>query len=117
MSGGVEWKVNMPDGTSEKLERENIGMLSRVWVGLKGMVERFVMKIWRFLEKAWSIGVSEPKKVVHCLKVGLALTIVSLFYFMRPLYQGVGGNAMWAVMTVVVVFEYPVGMYFSILCI
>ncbi|XP_058189683.1 aluminum-activated malate transporter 10-like [Rhododendron vialii] len=113
MSGGVEWKVNMPDGTSERLERENIGMVSRVCVGLKGMVERFVLKIWRFLEKAWSIGVSEPKKVVHCLKVGLALTIVSLFYFMRPLYQGVGGNAMWAVMTVVVVFEYPVGAMLS----
>ncbi|KAL8207869.1 hypothetical protein R6Q57_007281 [Mikania cordata] len=28
---------------------------------------------------------------------------------MRPLYDGVGGSAIWAVMTVVVVFEYTVG--------
>lgn len=112
MTGGVEWKVNMPDGTSAKLEREN-GMVSRVCMGIKGIIGRFVSKIWRFLVKAWSIGASEPKKVVHCVKVGLALTLVSLFYYMKPLYQGVGGNAMWAVMTVVVVFEYPVGAMLS----
>ncbi|KAH0980100.1 hypothetical protein GBA52_007277 [Prunus armeniaca] len=40
---------------------------------------------------------------------GLALSIVSIFYYMRSLYESVGGNAMWAVMTVVVVFESTVG--------
>ncbi|CAI9093380.1 OLC1v1028875C1 [Oldenlandia corymbosa var. corymbosa] len=54
-------------------------------------------------------GADDPRKVFHCLKVGIALSIVSLFYYMRPLYDGVGGTAMWAVMTVVVVFEYTVG--------
>ncbi|KAJ6955588.1 hypothetical protein NC652_006870 [Populus alba x Populus x berolinensis] len=68
-----------------------------------------MLKIWNFLEKARNIAVAEPKKVIHCLKVGVTLTIVSLFYYMRPLYEGVGGNAMWAIMTVVVVFEYTVG--------
>ncbi|GMP61106.1 hypothetical protein CsSME_00023703 [Camellia sinensis var. sinensis] len=104
----LEWRVNMPNGTSEKLETEH-GFFYRVWMRLQGLFERFFLKIWRFLEKAWSIGASEPKKVAHCLKVGLALSLVSLFYYMRPLYDGVGGNAMWAVMTVVVVFEYTVG--------
>lgn len=70
-----------------------------------------VLKISGFLQKAWKIAVTEPKKVMHCVKVGLALSIVSLFYYMKPLYNGVGGNAMWAVMTVVVVFEYTVGRY------
>jgi hypothetical protein len=37
---------------------------------------------------------------------------VSLFYYFNPLYDGVGKNAMWAVMTVVVVFEYTAGKYF-----
>ncbi|KAL2893302.1 Aluminum-activated malate transporter 2 [Bienertia sinuspersici] len=53
-------------------------------------------------------GVAEPTKFTHCLKVGLALTLVSLLYYMRPLYESVGKNAMWAVMTVVVVSEYTV---------
>lgn len=43
------------------------------------------------------------------LKVGLSLALVSIFYYTRPLYDGVGGAAMWAIMTVVVIFEYTVG--------
>ncbi|KAI3444383.1 hypothetical protein Pfo_001048 [Paulownia fortunei] len=74
-----------------------------------GFVMGFISKIWGFLQRAWKLGVNEPKKVMHCVKVGMALSLVSLFYYMRPLYEGVGGNAMWAVMTVVVVFEYTVG--------
>ncbi|XP_071703775.1 aluminum-activated malate transporter 10-like [Rutidosis leptorrhynchoides] len=62
-----------------------------------------------FFKKAWALGIDEPRKFFHCLKVGVALMVVSLFYYMRPLYDGVGGSAIWAVMTVVVVFEYTVG--------
>ncbi|CAK9155627.1 unnamed protein product [Ilex paraguariensis] len=58
---------------------------------------------------AWNLAVSEPKKVIHCIKVGMALSFVSLFYYMRPLYKGVGGSVMWAVMIVVVAFEHIVG--------
>ena len=32
----------------------------------------------------------------------------------KPLYDGVGGNAMWAVMTVVVVMEFTVGEAISL---
>ncbi|KAK9279147.1 hypothetical protein L1049_012824 [Liquidambar formosana] len=74
VSGKLEWRINVPDGTSARLVPES-GLVRRVWLGFKG----------------------------------LSLSVVSLFYFMRPLYEGVGGNAMWAVMTVVVVFEYTVG--------
>ncbi|GFY90198.1 aluminum activated malate transporter family protein [Actinidia rufa] len=112
LSGELEWRMNMPDGTSETLEREN-GLVPRVCMGLQGLISRFISKIWRFLEKAWNLGVAEPKKVIHCLKVGLALSFVSVFYYMRPLYEGVGGNAMWAVMTVVVVYEYTMGAMLS----
>ncbi|KAL6322189.1 hypothetical protein AAG906_005135 [Vitis piasezkii] len=111
-SGTLEWKVDIPGGKSETLVPES-GFVCRIWRGLRGLVEGFLLKIWRFLEKAWGIGVDEPRKLVHCLKVGLALSAVSLFYYMRPLYDGVGGNAMWAVMTVVVVFEYTVGATLS----
>ncbi|EYU38875.1 hypothetical protein MIMGU_mgv1a024507mg [Erythranthe guttata] len=87
--GGLEWRINFPDGTSKIL-----GLFS---------------KIYGFFREAWRLGMDDPKKFFHCFKVGIALSLVSLFYYMRPLYQGVGGNAMWAVLTVVVVFEYTVG--------
>ncbi|GAB4844622.1 hypothetical protein Ancab_038023 [Ancistrocladus abbreviatus] len=107
-SGELEWKINMPEGMSKVLEPES-PIMQRIWSKLQCLVEVLVMKVWRFLVKSWNIGIDEPKKFIHCLKVGLALSIVSLFYYMRPLYDGVGGNAMWAIMTVVVVFEYTVG--------
>ena len=87
------------------------GSVHGVYSRLQSLIARFLSKNWRFLEKAWKLGASEPRKVIHCLKVGVALSLVSLFYYMRPLYDGVGGTAMWAVMTVVVVFEYTVGWY------
>ena len=63
----------------------------------------------------WKVGKDDPRKVVHSLKVGLALTLVSLLYLMEPLYKGIGKNAVVAVMTVVVVMEFTVGRKFSFL--
>lgn len=55
----------------------------------------------------------DPRRVVHSLKVGLALTLVSLLYYFDQTYTNFGVSAMWAIMTVVVVFEYSVGATLS----
>ncbi|XP_030548116.1 aluminum-activated malate transporter 10-like [Rhodamnia argentea] len=112
VSGGLEWRINVPDGTSKILAPE-CSSYCKPWLALKGLVGGLVARVLKFLEKAWALGVSEPKKVIHGIKVGIALSLVSLFYYMRPLHDGVGGNAMWAVLTVVVVFEYTVGATLS----
>lgn len=57
----------------------------------------------------WKMGRDDPRRVIHGLKVGTALTLVSFLYLLEPLFEGVGQNAMWAVMTVVVVLEYTAG--------
>ncbi|KAJ9171947.1 hypothetical protein P3X46_015243 [Hevea brasiliensis] len=52
----------------------------------------------------------DMRKWIHSIKVGVALVLVSLLYFLDPLYKEVGdGNAMWAIMTVVVIFEFYAG--------
>lgn len=51
----------------------------------------------------------DKRKVVHSIKVGTALVLVSLLYLLDPLFRQVGQNAMWAIMTVVVVFEFYAG--------
>lgn len=61
------------------------------------------------LEKSKKLGKDDPRRIVHSLKVGLALTLVSLIYYLKPLYDGIGINALWAVLTVVLVFEFSVG--------
>ncbi|RLM54521.1 hypothetical protein C2845_PM10G11360 [Panicum miliaceum] len=58
---------------------------------------------------AWRIGADDPRKLAHGFKMALALTLCSVFYYVQPLYAFTGHNAMWAVLTVVVVFEYTVG--------
>ncbi|KAJ7977422.1 Aluminum-activated malate transporter like [Quillaja saponaria] len=49
------------------------------------------------------------RKLIHCVKVGVALVLVSLLYLLDPLYKQVGDNAMWAIMTVIVIFEFSAG--------
>ncbi|KDP21473.1 hypothetical protein JCGZ_21944 [Jatropha curcas] len=52
----------------------------------------------------------DMRKWIHSIKVGVALILVSLLYFLDPLYKEVGDdNAMWAIMTVVVIFEFYAG--------
>ncbi|XP_073009160.1 aluminum-activated malate transporter 12-like [Typha latifolia] len=51
--------------------------------------------------------------VIHGVKIGLALVLVSLLYMLESVHDRLGDNAMWAVMTVVVVFEYTAGATIS----
>ncbi|PSR86061.1 Aluminum-activated malate transporter like [Actinidia chinensis var. chinensis] len=51
----------------------------------------------------------DMRKVIHSIKVGIALVLVSLLYLLDPLYKQVGDNALWAIMTVVVIFEFSAG--------
>ncbi|CAK8572197.1 unnamed protein product [Lathyrus sativus] len=96
-----EWRIKVEDGVIWKTaETPHI-----MWT----FIASLYFKLCEFMKKAWEIGVNDPRKFIHCLKVGITLTVVSLFYYLNPLYDRVGGNAMWAVMTVVVVFEYTAG--------
>jgi len=79
--------------------RNSIKALPR---NMKSMVINFTRSITK-------IGKDDPRRVYHSLKVAFALTLVSLFYYSRPLYDGFGVAGMWAVLTVVVVFEFSVG--------
>ncbi|CAN1246906.1 Aluminum-activated malate transporter 13 [Linum grandiflorum] len=55
-------------------------------------------------------GMKTVRKWVHSGKVGVAVVVVSLLYFLDPLYKEVGDdNAIWAIMTVVVIFEFHAG--------
>ncbi|KAG9149817.1 hypothetical protein Leryth_023635 [Lithospermum erythrorhizon] len=72
-------------------------------------------KQWRkCLYTIWEMKYSQDtKRVIHSIKVGIALVFVSLLYLLDPLFKEVGENAMWAIMTVVVVFEFYAGATLS----
>ncbi|GFZ12756.1 aluminum activated malate transporter family protein [Actinidia rufa] len=94
--GKIEWRRGEANGSLETVPPES------------GPIRRACLRACIFVKATWELGADDPRKVVHCLKVGVALTIVSLFYYMRPLYEGVGGTSMWVIMTVLVIFEYTV---------
>ncbi|ONI01525.1 hypothetical protein PRUPE_6G144000 [Prunus persica] len=74
------------------------GPLTRLW----GKIVGFALKLKK-------LGKDDPRRIIHSFKMGLALTLVSIFYYFKPLYEGFGLAAMWAILTVVVVFEFTVG--------
>ena len=77
------------------------------------MPSRFKAKVISVAKSIKKLAQDDPRRIIHSLKVGLALTLVSLLYYVRPLYDGFGVSGMWAVLTVVVVFEFTVGKRFQ----
>ncbi|KFK38536.1 hypothetical protein AALP_AA3G126700 [Arabis alpina] len=63
----------------------------------------------KHVKNVQKIGKDDPRRIIHSLKVGFALTLVSMLYYVRPLYNSFGVTSMWAILTVVVVFEFSVG--------
>ncbi|KAI3462462.1 hypothetical protein Pfo_019125 [Paulownia fortunei] len=89
--------------------QEDVKGLKRLWGWLKGCLEKIVTVVTGAAMDAKKLGEEDPRRIVHSLKVGLAITVVSLLNYFDFLYEGFGVSAMWAVMTVVVVFEFSVG--------
>ncbi|XP_059627042.1 aluminum-activated malate transporter 2-like [Cornus florida] len=79
------------------------------WWWVKGVPKKLKEKMVEVARNTKEVGQDDPRRIIHSLKVGLALTFVSLIYYFHPLYQNFGVSAMWAVLTVVVVFEFSVG--------
>lgn len=94
-----------PAATQNKAEL----LLARGWGWLTGLLGKCMNKAVKVAKSTKKLGQDDPRRVIHSLKVGLALTLVSLIYYWRPLYDGFGVSGMWAVLTVVVVFEFTVG--------
>ncbi|XVF69257.1 hypothetical protein PTKIN_Ptkin11bG0066600 [Pterospermum kingtungense] len=90
-------------------EKEKQSLFARGWSRIRAFPKNVKNKVLEFVSKVKKLGQDDPRRVVHSLKVGLALSLVSLFYYYQPLYDNFGVSAMWAVMTVVVVFEFSVG--------
>lgn len=69
-----------------------------------------VQTVW---EEAWErvTNRDQRQRIVHPLKVGVALSIASLLMILDAPDDFLGSNAIWAVMTVVVVFEASVGKH------
>ncbi|KAI3951856.1 hypothetical protein MKX01_021594 [Papaver californicum] len=91
----------------ESAVRKSGGFLKRGWSCLKPV--RFIDNVVEFAHKVEKLGKDDPRRIIHSIKVGLTLSLVSLLYYFRPIYSGFGSSTMSAILTVVVVFEFSVG--------
>ncbi|KAI6669758.1 hypothetical protein NL676_004643 [Syzygium grande] len=93
--------------------QERAGVLTCAWRRLMSFPKSLMAVMLELGKKAMKLGQDDPRRVTHSVKVGCALSLVSLIYYYQPLYNSFGVSAMWAVMTVVVVFEFYVGATLS----
>nr|AZQ05609.1 ALMT6 [Saccharum hybrid cultivar] len=95
--------------TTESNNNGDGGFLANCREQLCSALDRLRCTVLGFVGKVAKIARDDPRRVAHSLKVGLALTLASVFYYVTPLFNGWGDSVIWAVITVVVVMEFTVG--------
>ncbi|XP_073269826.1 aluminum-activated malate transporter 2-like [Primulina huaijiensis] len=92
---------------SENTKKKSVFFIGWSWI--KGIGTTIMEKMDVLAKQTKKMAKEDPRKSIHSLKVGLTLTLVSLCYYFKPPYSNFGVSAIWAVTTVVVVFEFSVG--------
>ncbi|KAK3128931.1 hypothetical protein QOZ80_6BG0468430 [Eleusine coracana subsp. coracana] len=87
--------------TKEGLLRRAVAAVARWWAGASAAVAEL-----------WAFARADPRKPIFAAKVALALALISLLVFLRE-PRDIVSHSIWAILTVVVVFEFSIGATLS----
>lgn len=76
-------------------------------------VAGFFRKIPDVAAKAWEMGRSDPRNIIFSAKMAFALVLISLIIFLKEPIKDLSRYSVWAILTVVVVFEFSIGATLS----
>nr|KJB52977.1 hypothetical protein B456_008G286300 [Gossypium raimondii] len=96
----------------EELQQQRCRWYSYRFISEK--VTGFLKEVQYVAGQAWQMGISDPRKIVFSAKMGLALALISLLIFLKeePIKE-LSQYSVWAILTVVVVFEFSIGATLS----
>lgn len=77
---------------------------------LRYRVSEYCNNVKQAATKAVQMGWNDPRKIIFSAKVGFALALVSILIFFKEPIPYIGSHSIWAILTVVVVFEFSIGM-------
>lgn len=80
---------------------------------MKGFFLSMSAAVSSFYKGVWNAAMKDTAKTIHALKMALALVLAFMLVLLKAPYEQLGGHAIWAIMTVVVVFEFTIGATLS----
>lgn len=70
----------------------------------------FLKEVKNVFSSAIQMGKSDPRKIIFSAKMALALMLISLLVFLKEPIEELSRYYVWAILTVVVVFEFSIGI-------
>ncbi|XP_011021871.1 PREDICTED: aluminum-activated malate transporter 4 [Populus euphratica] len=102
-----------PDFGLNRSENDEEAGKRRCFASLSDRIVSFWNGVRNSAIELYEMGQADPRKYFFAVKMGLSLALVSLVIFLKEPLKDVSQYSIWAILTVVVVFEFSVGATLS----